>query len=110
VKSYPPNGYGLYDMAGNVWQWCSDWYQVDLYRERAGKRVIDNPIGPKKSFDPRQPYSPLHAQKGGSFLCCDAYCTRYRPSARHGCTPDTGMSHVGFRCVVTPQMREKGGP
>jgi formylglycine-generating enzyme required for sulfatase activity len=102
VKAFSPNGYGLYDMSGNVWQWCSDWYQIDLYRLRAGQGVIDNPTGPEKSFDPRQPYSPLRVQKGGSFLCNDAYCTRYRPSARHGCTPDTGMSHIGFRCVVTP--------
>jgi formylglycine-generating enzyme required for sulfatase activity len=99
VRSYPPNGYGLYDMAGNVWEWCADWYQRDLYRRRAG-RVTVNPAGPDSSSDPMRPFTPQRVQRGGSFLCNDSYCSRYRPSARHGCSPDTGMSHVGFRCVA----------
>ena len=99
VKSYTPNGYGLHDMAGNVWEWCSDWYDHNLYRTRAGDARTVNPSGPERSSNPARPFTPERVQRGGSFLCSDVYCTRYRPSARHGCSPDTGMSHVGFRCA-----------
>jgi formylglycine-generating enzyme len=99
VKAFPPNGYGLYDMAGNVWQWCSDWYLPNSYALTADQKLLVNPKGPEHSFDPRQrPVERTH--RGGSFLCCVGYCFNYRPSARLGCTPDTGMSHMGFRCVT----------
>jgi formylglycine-generating enzyme len=102
VKSFPANGYGLFDMAGNVWEWCNDWYAVDAYARRAGDQVVVNPRGPRQSFDPRRLEMQQRVQRGGSFLCHAAYCSSYRPSARMGCAPDTGMSHVGFRCVMDP--------
>jgi len=102
VKTYPPNGYGLYDMAGNVWEWCADWYDTEIYRRRAEHGVVVNPVGPDRSFNPEHPYTPERVQRAGSFLCSDEYCWRYRPSARQGCSPDTGMSHVGFRCIMSP--------
>lgn len=99
VKVYAPNGYGLYDMAGNVWEWSSDWFNVEYYARQAMLSGIVDPTGPEKSFDPAQPTVPLRVLRGGSFLCADEYCCRYRPSARQGASPDTGMANAGFRCV-----------
>lgn len=98
VKSFTPNGYGLYDMAGNVWEWCSDWYKNDYYKELAGKTTL-NPLGASNSFDPDEPYTPKRSLRGGSFLCNDSYCSGYRVARRMKSSPDTGLEHSGFRCV-----------
>ncbi|MBA8958434.1 formylglycine-generating enzyme required for sulfatase activity [Rhodococcus percolatus] len=104
VGSYPPNEYGLFDMAGNVWEWTADWYS-DRHADTAESCCAPrNPRGPgmSESFDPRQPQFrvPRRVIKGGSFLCADSYCRRYRPAARRPQMVDTGMSHIGFRCVT----------
>jgi formylglycine-generating enzyme required for sulfatase activity len=98
VKSFPANGYSLYDISGNVWEWCSDWYQYDLYKNRSGK-LIDNPTGPEISFDPLEPSVPKKVLRGGSFLCNDSYCSGYRVAARMKSSPDTGLEHTGCRCA-----------
>lgn len=100
VKSFPPNGYGLYDIAGNVWEWCSDWYHADYYKMVNTSAGVVNPLGPDSSFDPEEPYAHKRSIRGGSFLCNDGYCSGYRVARRMKTTPDSGMEHLGFRCVV----------
>ena len=99
VKSFPPNAYGLYDLGGNVWEWCSDWYHSDYYSMNS-KNITINPKGPTKGFDPNEPYSPKKVMRGGSFLCNDSYCSGYRNSMRMKSTPDSSSLHAGFRTVV----------
>ncbi len=98
VATFKPNGYGLYDMAGNVWEWCADWYNYNYYAT-LDKNGVSNPKGPNKSYDPEEPYANKKVVRGGSFLCNDDYCSGYRVARRMKNTPDTGMSHLGFRCV-----------
>lgn len=101
VKQYPPNKFGLYDMAGNVWEWCSDWYRADYYAQLAQstKGVVKNPTGPDSAFDPAEPGEKKRVHRGGSFLCSDQYCTRYMIGTRGKGEVNTGANHLGFRCV-----------
>jgi formylglycine-generating enzyme required for sulfatase activity len=100
VKSFAPNGYGLYDVAGNVWEWCADLYNNEYYTQLSKTKLAINPKGPTKSYDPDEPLITKRVMRGGSFLCNDSYCSGYRVSARMKSSPDSGMEHLGFRCVM----------
>jgi formylglycine-generating enzyme len=104
VGSFPANGYGLYDVSGNVWQWCSDFYLPDYYAHSPAK----NPQGPDRSFDPNEPGAVKRVQRGGSFMCSDVYCRGYKPATRMKCTPDTSLCHSGFRCARSADGAQPG--
>lgn len=100
VNSFPPNGYGLFDMAGNTWEWTGDRYRFDRHQRLAREGLVENPMSPLRTFDPADPRSERRVIKGGSFLCHVDYCESYRPTARRGTPFDTGSSHVSFRCIL----------
>jgi len=104
VAKFPANKYGLYDISGNVWEWCKDWYRADYYDQLAkqGAPLTRNPQGPETSWDPAEPREKKRVQRGGSFLCTDQYCTRYMVGTRGKGEEKTAANHLGFRCVQLP--------
>jgi formylglycine-generating enzyme required for sulfatase activity len=104
VAQFPPNGYGLYDVGGNVWEWVSDWYREDYYGQLAAAGGVSrNPHGPSSSFDPSEPGQPKRVHRGGSFLCTDEYCSRYMVGTRGKGEVSSGTNHLGFRTVMVPR-------
>jgi formylglycine-generating enzyme required for sulfatase activity len=104
VAQFPPNGYGLFDVGGNVWEWVSDWYREDYYGQLAAAGgVARNPTGPSSSYDPSEPGQPKRVHRGGSFLCTDEYCSRYMVGTRGKGEVSSGTNHLGFRTVLVPR-------
>ncbi|MBI1269936.1 SUMF1/EgtB/PvdO family nonheme iron enzyme [bacterium] len=113
VGSFKANGYGLYDMAGNVWEWCQDFYRSSTYLERLrqsdSSKPIVSPKGPASGYDRRHPgQNNVRVVRGGSYLCHESYCESYRPSGRMSCPEDTSMPHIGFRCALDLEPEPTG--
>lgn len=107
VKSYPENKYGLYDMAGNVWEFTKDWYNVNYYLEQKNNGATRDPLGAEEAYNPNNPRILEKVIKGGSYLCNDSYCASFRISARMGNSLDSSHEHLGFRAVTTPEILQK---
>ena len=111
VGTFPANDYGLHDMSGNVWEWCSDWYRHDTYAPAlAAGKPERNPPGPADSFDPQEPHEQKRVLRGGSFLCSEQYCARYIVGTRGKGEPSSGCNHIGFRCVKPRSITSASGP